>query len=146
MAATKNLIALIERNAESLTRGWLSIVCSDPDTPTYHDFNRQELYDRAFRVYSQLGKWISHTTTKEAIAQYYAALGAERRREGFALSEVLKALMITRRVLWFKVQENGLLDTALDLHMALQLNNRVILFFDRAAFYTAVGYECEVPS
>jgi hypothetical protein len=35
----------------------------------------------------------------------------------------------------------GFLDTALDMYKALELNNRVILFFDRAILYTAVGYE-----
>ena len=35
----------------------------------------------------------------------------------------------------------GFLDTALDLHLALRLSNRTILFFDRAVMYAAQGYE-----
>jgi len=37
--------------------------------------------------------------------------------------------------------EEGLLDTPYDLYQAIELNNRVSLFFDRAIFYTACGYE-----
>lgn len=34
-------------------------------------------------------------------------------------------------------------NTALDLHKAMELSNRVVLFFDRAVYYTALGYEKE---
>jgi len=141
MAASRSLVWLIERNADLLTRNWLAVVRRDPDTPTFHNFDERELYGRAFEVYSELGKWISYQTNKQQIATHYTALGFARRREGFALSEVLKAFLIIRRVLWHKVEEDGLLDTALDLRMALELNNRVVLFFDRAMFYVARGYE-----
>ena len=135
------LIKLIERDADQLTNNWLSNVRKHPTMPTYHTYDKEKLYQRAFRVYSQLGKWISRETTKEDIEKYYTALGKQRRQEGFALSEVIQALIITRRHVWLKVLSEGLLDTVLDHHQALELNNRVILYFDRAIFYTSLGYE-----
>ena len=78
---------------------------------------------------------------KEDIAEYYTALGKQRSKEGFALSEVIQALIITRRNIWLKVLSEGLLDTVLDHHQALELNNRVVLFFDRAIYFTSLGYE-----
>ena len=135
------LIKLIERDADQLTKNWLSNVRSHPTTPTYHNYNEKKLFERAYRVYSQLGQWISRETSKQDIEQYYTALGRQRKEEGFSLSEVIQALIITRRHVWLKVLSEGLLDTVLDHHQALELNNRVILFFDRAIFYTALGYE-----
>jgi hypothetical protein len=111
------------------------------ETPTYHTYDERELYKRAFNVYSNLGKWISRETTKEDIARHYKALGAQRKEEGFSLSEVIQALIIARRHIWLKVQSEGFLDTILDLYQAMELNNRVVLFFDRAIYYAAVGYE-----
>lgn len=141
MLISQKLVELIEHNADSLTKRWLADVQKHPETPTYHKFDPDELYQRSYTVYSQLGKWISQETTKEDIAKYYIALGQQRRKEGFALSEVIQALIITRRHLWLKVLSEGFLDTALELYRAMELNNRVILFFDRAIFYTSVGYE-----
>lgn len=135
------LVDLIERNAEELTNNWLAQVHRDASLPTYRRFEHPELYTRAFRVYSQLGKWISRETTKEEIARDYIALGAQRRKEGFALSEVIQALFLIRRTLWRKIMDEGLLDTTYDLYQAIELNDRVTLFFDRAIFFTAVGYE-----
>ena len=135
------LIKLIERDADQLTNNWLSNVQNHPTMPTYHAYDKKKLYQRAFRVYSQLGKWISRETSKEDIEKYYTALGKQRRQEGFALSEVIQALIITRRHVWLKVLSEGLLDTVLDHHQALEVNNRVILYFDRAIFFTSLGYE-----
>ncbi len=141
MIISTKLVRLIEENADQLTGRWLSRVRNHPGTPTYHTYDEAKLYQRAFSVYSQLGKWISSATTKEDIKSIYTDLGAQRYAEGFQLSEVIQALVITRRVLWFKVESEGFLDNAVDLNLALELNNHVIVFFDRATFYASVGYE-----
>ena len=138
---SQKLVELIERNAAELTNNWLADVRKELSLSSYHRFDNIELYNRAFRVYSQLGRWISRETTKDDIARDYMALGAERRKEGFSLSEIIQALILIRRNLWKKILEEGLLDTTLDLYQAIELNNRVMLFFDRAIYYTAVGFE-----
>jgi hypothetical protein len=135
------LVELIERDADHLTQRWLEIVRGHEDLPTYGAYDEHKLYERGFTVYSQLGRWLSSETTKEGIKAAYTALGAQRRLEGFRLSEVIEALIITRRVLWAKIESDGLLDTALDLNQALELNDRALVFFDRAMFYAAQGYE-----
>lgn len=138
---SRKLIDLIEQNASDLTHSWLSAIRKDSSLTTYNRFDHARLFDRAYRVFSQLGKWVSFETTKEQIAAEYLSLGAERRKEGFALSEVIQAIILIRRSLWRKVMEEGLLDTVLDLYQVIELNHRVTLFFDRAIYYTACGYE-----
>jgi hypothetical protein len=141
MVLSAKLVELIERNADQLTKRWLDIVQTDECTPTYHTYDKDKLYQRAFSVYSQLGKWLSDEASQDETTKIYTALGAQRHREGFQLSEVLQALILTRRVLWTKVQTDGLLDTVLDLNQALQLRNQTIRFFDRAMVCMAKGYE-----
>jgi Fe-S cluster assembly scaffold protein SufB len=138
---SRKLVELVERNADTLTKRWLADVKKHPGTKTYHTYDEKKLYQRAFTVYSQFDKWMSNETTKEDIEKIYTTLGKQRRQEGFALSEVIQALIITRRHIWLLVRSAGLLDTALDLHQAIDLINRSVLFFDRAIYFTAVGFE-----
>lgn len=138
---SKNLVELIERSADELTHQYLEDVKQHSHLPTYRAFDEKELYKRAYRVYSQLGKWISQETTKEEIKSYWTDLGKQRRGEGFPLPEIILSLSMLRRHLWIKVQAEGLLDTALDLYQAIELHNRVVTFFDRAVYYAACGYE-----
>lgn len=127
--------------ADELTWNWIQAMQSRDDMPTYRTYDEKKLYERAFRVFSQLGKWISRETTREEIASQYLALGAQHRKEGFAISEVIMALILTRNQIWLKVQSEGLLDTALDLSQAMELNIRVLRFFDQAIYYAARGFE-----
>jgi len=139
--ASRRLVDLIERSADELTTSYVEDIRRDPRMPSYQGFDQKEIYRRAFRVYSQLGKWISQETTKAEVQSYWKALGRQRRREGFPFSEIVLSLCHIRRLLWLKIQAAGLLDTALDLYQAMDLQHRVLLFFDRAIYHAAVGYE-----
>jgi len=138
---SENLVSLIERAADELTLRYLDDVKKNVNLPTYRHFDQNELYRRAHRVYSQLGKWLSLETSKDEIKSYWKALGNRRREEGIPLPEIILTLSLLRRHLWLKVQSDGLLDSALDLYQALELNNRVVSFFDKAVYFAACGYE-----
>ena len=137
----KQLVDLIERNADRLTHDWLQDVKRRPETPTYHSYPDDQLYERVHDVYRNLGNWVCRETTVSDVARVYTALGRQRFAEGFALSEVLEALILTRRHLWLLVLREGFLDTALLLQQALDLNARAVLFFDRSMYFAAVGFE-----
>jgi hypothetical protein len=138
---SKRLVELIERNADRLTRAWLADVKRRPETRTYRNYPDDVLHRRVYDVYQNLGKWISRETSVDEIARIYTALGCQRYEEGFAPSEVLEALILTRRHLWLLVLREGFLETALDMQAALDLNARAVLFFDRSMYYTALGFE-----
>jgi hypothetical protein len=135
------LVDFLEAHAEELTQNWLKIVRSQSLTRSYQAFDEQKLHDRAFKCFNHLARWVAKEFTKGDIASYYTAEGAKRRREGFALAEVIRSFIVGRRVLWFMLQDAGVLGSVVSPDLALELNNRVVVFFDRAIFYTVVGYE-----
>ena len=141
MPSRGKLVTLIEENADELTRKWRKAVRTHPEMPTYRSYDQEKLYERAFSVYSQLGKWLSQETTKDDIKSTYFELGKQRREEGFRFSELMLALVITRRVLWLKIPKDDFLEDVSNLRDGMELSNNVILFFDRAMFYAAQGYE-----
>jgi hypothetical protein len=137
------MVHWIEKHADELAKLWLRDVCACERTPKLCALERGALYESAFNVYNELSKWISRDTTREEIARHYLAFGRQRRRDGLPLSEVIESMVLMRRRLWLKVLSEGLIDTALELRKAMELNNRIVLFFDRAMYYAAVGYESE---
>ncbi len=137
----KNLVELIERNTDTLTKRVMAEIKKHPGAKTYRALDETKLHTRVYEVYREFNHWILDESTKEDIERVYLALGRQRKQEGFALSEVIQALIIARRHIWLIVQSEGLLDTAVDLYNAIGLVNRSILFFDRAIYFTAVGYE-----
>ncbi len=141
MAVPKELVHLVDKSVDPLSKRWVEVVRTHEGTPTFHNYNESSLYNAALEVYRHLGKWLNEDMSKEEIKQIYTRFGEQKRQEGFALCELIQAFIINRRVLWFKIESDGLLDSASNLRQALDLSNYIIVFFDRAMFYTSQGYE-----
>jgi len=138
---SQTLVELIEKNADKITQQWLADVKKNPLTPYYHTFSEDRLYDRAFHMYKNLAQFLMVQTPKEEIAKYYKKYGKDRYEEGFPLPQLVYSFILFRRHLWLFVLHSGFYDTAYELHRVLELNNRVILFFDRALFHMVQAYD-----
>lgn len=140
MPCAGRLVRLIEQDAQQLAAAWLKDVKKNTKLPSYHDFDDKDLFNRAQQVYGQLSKWIAWETSRDDVAAQYTEHGAQRHQQQFQLSEVVQALILMRVHLWRKVLAEGLLDTAEELNQALELNTQIVRYFDRAIYYTIIGF------
>jgi len=134
------LVNMIEDHAEQLTRDLLLDLQQNPRTTAYHQFPLDELHNRAYDVYRNLGQWLlggSESTIESA----YIDLGRRRFAEGIPLSQVVFALILTKNHLLHYVKAAELTGTALELYQELELNESVSQFFDKAICYMVHGYE-----
>lgn len=134
------LIAIIERNAEALARGAVEKLQNSPRTPSYHRLSSDELYNRAYDVYHNLGHWL-WKKSDQATQAWYHELGKKRFNEGIPLSETLWALVLTKYHLRDYLAACALAGSAIELYRHQELDRLVCQFFDRAVCYTAEGYE-----
>ena len=65
----------------------------------------------------------------------------EIKAEGFNLSEVLSALSLSRKNIWEFALDQGMWNKPIDIFMAIELERRIMLFFDKAAYHIAKGFE-----
>lgn len=135
------LIRFIESNAEVISNRWLKDVRNNRSTPTYAKFDPDTSFSRNKLVIRQFGKWLGSEYSNKDIKKFYRQLGADRKNEGFDLSEVLSALSLARKHIWEFALSHGIWDRAIDIYMALELERRMMIFFDKAAFHLAKGFE-----
>ena len=135
------LVALIESHADDLADRLVRKIREDPRTATYDVFDDDQLAARASDVYANLGRWLGETS-ETPIENEYFLLGQTRLKEGIPLSQVVMALLITRRNLWQFVDSQGA-DTILELRQQLDLELLVVRFFDRAIYHTVRGYQAD---
>jgi ADP-ribose pyrophosphatase YjhB (NUDIX family) len=135
------LIKLIENNAEIITNRWLEDVRSRKSTPTYARFDPDTSFSRSKDVVKHFGYWLGGLYADSDIRKFYNQLGEERKEEGFAISEVLSALTLTRKHIWEFALSQGMWDKTIDIYMVLELERRMMLFFDKAAYYIVKGFE-----
>ncbi|MFA8342915.1 MAG: hypothetical protein ACEPO8_08075 [Rhodothermaceae bacterium] len=138
----EKFIRLVENHAEDLTAKWIEEVGKNPSTPGYHNMNNQLLEKRVFDIYQRLGEWLlTKDLTDKKSAEHFIKLGSERAHEGLKASEVIYALVLTRVVLWKFVINQGVINSTIDMHQALEFYHTVNNFFDKASYFVLVGFE-----
>lgn len=138
---SNKLIDLIEKNAEVIAHRWLKDALSNPSMSTYAKIDPDASFQRVLLFIKQFGKWLGGIFKDADVRTYYNELGRKRSQEGFNLSEVLSAISLTRKYIWEFALSQRMWNKTIDIYMTLELERRMMLFFDRASFYVAKGYE-----
>ncbi len=134
------LVRLIESHADPLSHGLLRHFQTEPQCSDLRKVPADELKDRSHEIYRNLTDWLLSKTESE-VQHRYTALGARRAAQGVALSHVLWGITLTKEHLWEFLESEGFADKAQELLGELELLHLVDKFFDRALYYTALGYE-----
>ncbi len=136
-----DLVAFVEDHATEVTQMWHKEVRSNPTTVSYSKIDADDLFDRGYTAISQFGRWLKGNEADEDIRTFYRALGKERKAQGFALHETLSSLSLLRKHVWTYARSKGVWERPIEVYRVLELNRRIALFFDKAVYYTARGFE-----
>ena len=145
------LVELIQNHAPRLAEDMVKDLTTNPRTRGFQAVPRRELERRIFRVYVHLGDWIAAGPDSLAEAEF-EEWGRRRFGEGIALSEIVYAIVLLKAHLSRYIQDHGLIDSSfpsteadyvlpVHLHSLQELNRMVGLFFDRALYHLALGFE-----
>lgn len=138
----QKFIQLVESHAEQLTQSWLKEVKKNPSTQNYQKLSDKELCNRVYDVYLRFGNWVmQNDPLDKKTAEHFMNLGKERAAENIQLSEVIYALILSRVVMWKFIGEEGIISTSIDSQQALEFYKIVNSFYDKAAYFVALGYE-----
>jgi hypothetical protein len=150
------LLLLIQAHAGPLTNEAMKDLTTNDLTPSFRRLATADLEARVAALYYNLGKWIGDPDDN-AVREEYEEMGRTRFHEGVPVSELMYAVILTKKHLRRHIREHGLLDFAGDraaseemlplaLHSVQELNYQVGEFFDRALYYLTRGYEAEAAS
>lgn len=132
---------MLEKQADRLTRSWVNMLKSNPNTASYHKIEDESLIQRIHEVYQKLSLWLDWEVSSRDLARFFMMIGQERHRDELPLSEVIYAVVLARRNLYEHIKEESVLKDSLDLQRLIEFNSRVTYFFDKAAFFVIKGYE-----
>ena len=96
-----------------------------------------------YEIYRHLGEWLLGKNELD-IEHRYREIGARRARQHIPLSEVVQAIVLTKENLWDFLKSEAVMDRAIEIMGELELLQMLEMFFDRAIYYAAVGYEDEL--
>lgn len=138
------IMELIKTDVDELTKRVVKDLHNRGETQYHKKFSEEFLYERVSDIYRGLSHWLDRATPKEEISKFYQELGRRRFEDGIPLHEVILFLMLIKRHLWLYLLEKHFFESSYELLKSLELNNRIVLFFDRAILATTLGYEEEL--
>jgi hypothetical protein len=142
MMFSYRLVRLIETHADELASGLEEKVLNDPQVSHFRQIPAHELRERVYEIYRHLGEWLLGKNELD-IEQRYREIGMRRAKQKVPLPEVLQAILLTKENLWEFLQSEAVMDRAVEIMGELELLQMLEMFFDRAIYFVAAGYEEE---
>ena len=143
MMFSYRLVRLIESHADALAAGLEEKVQASAQITHFHAIPAHELRERVYEIYRHLGEWLLGKNELD-IEHRYREIGARRAQQKVPLSAVIQAIVLTKENLWEFLKSEAVMDRAVEIMGELELLQMLEMFFDRATYYAAVGYEEEV--
>ncbi|MFZ0733474.1 MAG: hypothetical protein WAM79_14195 [Candidatus Sulfotelmatobacter sp.] len=143
MMFSYRLVRLIESHADALAAGLEEKVQANTQIIHFRELPAHELRERVYEIYRHLGEWLLGKNELD-IEHRYRELGMRRALQAVPLSEVVQAIVLTKENLWEFLKSEAVMDRAVEIMGELELLQMLEMFFDRAIYYAAVGYEEEV--
>jgi len=135
------LLELVRDKAEEISFNWLLSVRGNPSTPNYGEIEEWKIRERALEALTRFQYWLGTDGEDRELAEFYFALGRERREQGFSTAEVISALTLLRREFWNFARHHQVLESPMDVYRVMELSRRVVLFFDKAIYHASKGLE-----
>src|SRR5262245_1814755 len=139
MLATR-LVNLVETHSRRLSDDLQQKLLNSDRCSTIRLVPPEELRDRSYEVYRNLGSFLLNPTDKE-VESRYLEIGATRAGQGVKLSHVVYGLLLTKEHLLEYLESESFYDSSLAVFAHLELLRKLDQFYDRAIYFTAVGYE-----
>jgi len=140
MMLAYRLLRLVETHSDALAAGLLQKTQNSPLLPGYRNVPPGELEQRVYEIYRHLADWLLGKSELD-IEERYLEVGARRARQGVPLSQLIWAIILTKRNLWDFLEREAVLDRPAEIAGELEVEQLLDQFFDRAIYYAAVGYE-----
>jgi len=134
------LASAVQENSEKIVSLWLDDITTNPSTKSYRRLDRTGLHARAMVIMGQFGAWLKKEKGESELTSFYRSLGREREEGKVPLEEAISSLSLLKKHVWMFTYSFGVWEKAVDIYRMFELGERLVYFFDRAAYHTAAGY------
>jgi len=143
---SEKFVRLIKDNIDEIVRYWCTELHENETTPAYRSFDAELCVPYGTTVLRQLGDWLDEKKMPAELKDLYINLGKQRAEEGLPIEDIVSAHLLLKRHIWLFVLSHGFLSTAFELYQVLEINNRVVNFFDHLIYYMVYGYETKTTA
>lgn len=136
-----SLVKFIAGHADYVARLWLADLRSSHTTEQYMRIDPDSLLRDCAEILTLLARWLEGERTEQQIRDFYRDLGVRRRAQGVKLHQMLSAIMLLKKQIWNFALSQGVWERPVEMYRIMELQSRFAVFFDKAMYASARGYE-----
>ena len=102
--------------------------------------DRKDLFERAAFIIDRFELWLKGEKTEKELKDFYYDLARKRKEDNVLLEDLVSSLSLLKKHIWMFTYSFGVWEKAVDIYRMFELGERLIYFFDKAAYYTVMGY------
>jgi hypothetical protein len=133
------LVHLIEKHSAELAVGLTAKLRVSDRTSDFRKIPAEELQNTTAALYQNLGEWLLKKAEKD-IEAHFVSLARRRAADGIRLQQFVWALVLSRNHLYRFLLGTAFADSIFELYSELELQQLLTQFFERAIYYSVVGY------
>ncbi|MGD9576645.1 MAG: histidine kinase N-terminal domain-containing protein, partial [Syntrophorhabdus sp.] len=134
------LVNAVQNNSQKIIDLWINDIATNPSTKAYHAFNKKELNARAMFIIGQFEAWLKGKKGETELKDFYTKLGSQRKKDGIPVEDLVSSLSLLKKHIWMFTYSFGVWEKAVDIYRMFELGERLVYFFDKASYYTVMGY------
>ncbi len=135
------LIHVIGTNRSRIIDLWLDDISTNPSTTGLRECEREELAAKAAYLVGHLEAWLKGGKSESDLKYFYFGPVKRCGQERIPLGHLISALSLLKKHVFRFTSSVGVWYKPVDLYRVLELGERLVYFFDRAAYSTIIGYE-----
>ncbi len=138
----KDLVDIVEKNAQDITDKLIEAIKTHPRTKHYHDLKPDLLKERILDVCKNFDEWIIDET-EEKLKKSYINFGRVRYRENVPLEELIYAIFLTRKYITSFLHSRASEQNPLKIYQLLEFIEMISTFFEEMVYFICLGYKIE---
>jgi hypothetical protein len=137
----ERFVAIIRNKKEQIINLWLEDFKKTKTLRISEGIDEVKWRRMTGEVLDGFDEVLTKDISKYRICLDFTQYGRELFKDNYAMHDLINALSLLRKVIVEVVTAEGFFGTAFELYQLQELNNKGILYFDRAAYYASLGYE-----
>lgn len=138
------IISFVESNIKNLARTYSEQLIKPEHMITYQKLDPLKIIAREELLYTNFVEWLKSGASNDEAEKLFEKIGAERYNEGFPLTELNFALIITKKVLWNAISQREDLFKDVTYNDFVECVTVINNYFDLGNFYMTRGYVHEL--
>lgn len=137
----ERFIRIVRDKKENILNLWLDDFKETRTLRTEEGVDESKLRSMMTEVLEGFEKVMEKDISKYRLCLDFTRVGNEFFKDNYAIHDIINALSILKKVIIEVVTTEGFFSTAFELYKLQEMNNKALLYFDRATYYSTLGYE-----